>query len=617
MSGADEQIDDLHKKYRIIEGDRKAFSEEGQQVLRRQRANIEKLKGDNQQLKEELALEKKHSKVHENVSAQAQISKLQDTGDIYTRKIELEKRRIEELDKQARGQTPALVCSPPPGLSPVPAARADGDHAQEDLGAAREDGWHQRVAGEQSGHRQAGARRTKPLRTLPRRAPESRAATPADWGALRPGRLTRLSSLPTRQIQILENRLDKALKKYNEALAHNKRLRENIDNLRRERLVFDQIYKKLEKELAEKKKEMARIIEISNKAYEARDAAQQEMAGLKAQADKEQSEFEAEWKELGRMIEQDRKMKDFMKKEREKMTMQEHRGEMTIEEEQKLKKKVLKGNWGIAKDKASIHASMEKVQSYEEAFAKIQAATGISDIDELVTTFINAEDQNFALFNYVNELNGECEKLEEQIADIKSEIEKYKGQGLNTDNQRKKILKDLEERLSRTEAKAEQYEKKHEGAMKTVNALKLGIQSIFNKIGCNTAANMDLLGNEGVTEANMMQYLGIIEQRTNEILQLYAATQAQARDADAPGGAAMTHILGQGPQLPAGSNSITIQPPSTGDDDGLDSDDDSADEDEDRPFSRDELKAKTIRGLQKRESKDKKKDGKRKGKGGK
>ncbi len=53
-----------------------------------------------------------------------------------------------------------------------------------------------------------------------------------------------------------------------------------------------QIYKKLEKELAEKKKEMARIIEVSNKAYEARDAAIAEMARLKAQADKEQAAFE-------------------------------------------------------------------------------------------------------------------------------------------------------------------------------------------------------------------------------------------------------------------------------------------------------------------------------------
>jgi TolA-binding protein len=54
------------------------------------------------------------------------------------------------------------------------------------------------------------------------------------------------------------------------------------------------------------------------------------------------------------------------------------------------------------------------------------------------------EDENFRLFNYVNELNQEIEKLEEQISDIKNEIEKYKGQGVNTDNQRKKILKDLE-----------------------------------------------------------------------------------------------------------------------------------------------------------------------------
>ena len=48
-------------------------------------------------------------------------------------------------------------------------------------------------------------------------------------------------------------------------------LREEIDNLRRERVAFDNVYKKMEKELHEKKKEMANIIEISNIAYEARD----------------------------------------------------------------------------------------------------------------------------------------------------------------------------------------------------------------------------------------------------------------------------------------------------------------------------------------------------------
>ena len=45
-------------------------------------------------------------------------------------------------------------------------------------------------------------------------------------------------------------------------------LRESIDSLRRERQSFDNIYKKLDKDLTEKKKEMQRIIDLSNAAYE-------------------------------------------------------------------------------------------------------------------------------------------------------------------------------------------------------------------------------------------------------------------------------------------------------------------------------------------------------------
>lgn len=82
---------------------------------------------------------------------------------------------------------------------------------------------------------------------------------------------------------MLEHRLHRALIKFNEAIAANKELREEIDNLRRERVVFDGIYKKLQHELAEKKKRMAEIIEVANVAYEARDRAQSEITSLKLQ----------------------------------------------------------------------------------------------------------------------------------------------------------------------------------------------------------------------------------------------------------------------------------------------------------------------------------------------
>ena len=145
--------------------------------------------------------------------------------------------------------------------------------------------------------------------------------------------------------------MDKSLQKFNDSVASNKTLRDNIDGLRRERVVFDSIYRKLETEFESKKKEMANIIEQvffllaceqvnkpknkecssfeaqkglqkteiqggkkrskklwfermmknqANAAYEARDAAQAQMTSLKQQADKEHQEFEREWKELGR-----------------------------------------------------------------------------------------------------------------------------------------------------------------------------------------------------------------------------------------------------------------------------------------------------------------------------
>lgn len=206
-------------------------------------------------------------------------------------------------------------------------------------------------------------------------------------------------------------------------------------------------------------------------------------------------------------------------------------------------------------------------------------------------------------------LNAEVEKLEEQINEIKVEIEKYKGAGQSFDNQRKKILKDLEERLEKTEARAALHEQKAEAAARTITALKSGIQSVFEKIGCSATALSDMLGNGGVTEGNMMQYLGIIEQRTNEILQMYAAVQMQQQGSTGEQAAqqSLANILGQGPQVATGVTSISINPPNAGGDD--DSQAESDEDEDDHPLTREELKARTLKGLSKKEGKDRKSKG--------
>jgi len=529
MADADKEAElaALQRSYRMMETDRQRYSEESQNIIKRQRQAIEKIKKENERLKEQLSSEAQQN-TNENGHAISFIASLQDTVEKYQRKIDLEKRRLEDFEKQTKVLTAKML---------------DMQSSRGGVNACKE-----------------------------------------------------VDRSVQKQIRVLENRLDKALIKFNEALAYNKKLREEIDNLRRERVIFDQINAKLAKELHEKKKEMAQIIEISNIAYEARDQAQNEMSLLKAHADKEQAQFEQEWRELGRVLEQDRRLK-------ERMAGQE-RSRSAEDDSAALRKTLVRGSWNTAKDKAAQKANLDRAQSFEEAFNEIKNATGIDNIDELVQTFIDAEDQNFSLFNYVNELNNEIEKLEEQIADIKTEIEKYKGQGGQNDRQRKKLLKDLEDRLASTEARAEQYEAKALKAAKTVSQLEQGIQSIFNKIGCDKAALSDMLGTTGVTESNMMQYLGIIEQRTNELLQIYQKTSK-----DKEGSGDVVAVFGQGPAAPAGSTVINIDPPVIGDEDETEEE---SDEDEERPLSRDELKAKTLRGLTKREGQQLSKQQKRK-----
>ena len=57
-----------------------------------------------------------------------------------------------------------------------------------------------------------------------------------------------------------------------------------------------------------------------------------------------------------------------------------------------------------------------------------------------------------------------------------------------------------------------------------------GIESVFSKIGCDGSIITDMLGGHaGVTDITVLQYLGIVEQRTNELLQLQAFIQAKVK----------------------------------------------------------------------------------------
>lgn len=495
-------------------------------VLDKQRATIEKLRAQNDQLKNDLLLENKFSVRPGDPYAQVLINKLQDEGDLLARKIVLEMRKCRMLEQQL-GEMSATLTTTRRNMGGIYSAKEQSTTVQ-------------------------------------------------------------------KQIKILEDRLEKAYIKYNEALTHNKQLREQINNLRRERLMFESINSNLERELHKLKKEMADMIHLANAAFEMKEKAVLDMNKLKIEAEKEQQGFEEEWRLLSNVIEED-------KRERERARAQE----LAIREREtqellkmgatntdKTKRKV-KSSWSTNHNKAMAqNVAAEKVQKYGEAFEKIQQATGIEDIDELVNTFINAEDQNYTLFNYVNEVNQEIEKLEDQTNAVRAEIEKYRAQGADQDKAKASTVREVEERLAAAEGQAELYEKRYEAASSTVNQLKTAIWDLFNKIGCNTPAVRQLVGEEGVQENNVMSYLGIIEQRTNELLQLYAL-----RKAGDAGDTVLEALVAQ-PLTAAAGTRIIIEPPSTHDEDA--DTNDLQEVDDEKPLSRENLESRVKKTLDKK-----------------
>lgn len=203
----------LQKQYRIMESMRRAYAEESQALLRKQQTTMDKLRRDNDALKNDIALIMRGSqKVGAASASQMEtIQYLQDQGDHYANAIDFEKRNIETMDEQ------------------IHIMRQKITHQRKAMGGIN--------------------------------------ASKENFFMIQ------------KQIRILENRVEKALIKFNEAISHNKTLRDDIDDLRRERVVFENVYRKMERDLQDKKRQMAEIIELSNQSYEQRDTFQMEIAG--------------------------------------------------------------------------------------------------------------------------------------------------------------------------------------------------------------------------------------------------------------------------------------------------------------------------------------------------
>ncbi|XP_042333329.1 outer dynein arm-docking complex subunit 1 [Sceloporus undulatus] len=499
---AEVELAKLQRQFRLLEGDRHAYNVESREIIRRQMAEVKRLRKENEDLLCRQAVAESRSNLKQEKAKSDTLRSLLGQRDEVEQQIMEEKKQIALLDKEIQN-------------------------------------WQKRLAD---------------LKQI------------VGSGTL----IQEQKNQVRKRIQTAENQLDKASKEFNSQLVVNSQLREDLEILQIEHDRFEQLYKHLESELLNARKAVGAIVSTSSAAYEARDEAQARLIQLQDKAEKDRRQHETEMKELDRLLENDRRISEFIAIKLQERAMTEEALLAKKKKDEECKRK---------------DPEEEELESYNDVFNKVLELTGATDLDTALDRYIKVEERNFAQFNYVNEQNNQKEQLLEEIKELRREIAEVQKQDSEKEAEQLSRLRDAEAQQEEVVQEANRMEIKLKGVNKIWEQLKNAIESLFWKLQCDHSVLENILG--GTTTArneNVAIYLGLIEQKTNELLAMYSFLLAEEQDR--PFVEIAQLLLGQTfeyrPQL------VHLRPPTTGP-----GHDPIAEEDQ-RPLTHEELKDKVM-----------------------
>ncbi|NXJ15419.1 CCD63 protein, partial [Odontophorus gujanensis] len=306
------------------------------------------------------------------------------------------------------------------------------------------------------------------------------------------------------QTQTLELHLNNVTVYFDTILTTNKKLQEEIESLQIQKATLDNFYLKLHKHQAQQKRRMNSAIEQATQAHQQQVEYLARISAMNERHSQNTAQYNAELQEQEQIRDKENKLKTFV------LAKLMDRSEL---EEQAKKKKALKAAQQMKRSQG------ESFESQEVAYRQLLELAEDGDISQLVDGFIEREGKNFAYFIYTMELNDEMENLRQRIKNLQNEITLLTTDQENAESSSLHVLKELEEKLSQNTDKANDYEDRCKKISKILGQLKSAIEVLFKENSCDTEKIREQLGDRGqVTDQNVMQYLGLVEKKTNELL---------------------------------------------------------------------------------------------------
>lgn len=285
----------------------------------------------------------------------------------------------------------------------------------------------------------------------------------------------------------------------------NEGLRQQIEDIRKQRSMFDKVYFEQETTQYRIQKDLELLLRDNKAFMEVDGDLEVSLAELEKEAEEEKMCFENELKELDTLI------KHFTSKPRVQEQLLKSPSDIKFEAVKTLAQQLETKHQVVPLKKKPSSASfvIDELEEYLEYS------------EETVSRFTQLENENFNMFKYIENINLDIVKLESEKEKLSQRLEADKVTKLAADMSRMRKEAASRELSQASNDKLEEQTKLYQASCATLQVLKNGIHNILTRIGSASKV-------EHINDENIMEYLGLLEQRSSEVLHAYAALQADA-----------------------------------------------------------------------------------------
>lgn len=352
-------------------------------------------------------------------------------------------------------------------------------------------------------------------------------------------------------VKKMEGSLSKALTRRNRIENENESIKGKIDVLRRK--VYSDIKNKecMEKELVEFKEEVDGIMKRAADAASERERLIERRNQALQQGAEKQAAFEKEYNELClRIAEKAKSLEQSIAETAENVTAKlrvTDAGEganIDITSDEVADIKQLKDK-AAALDKqyeetlTRSRENQSKIEQYEENFKQLREVSGLTSTEDIVRTFVKNEDECFSMFNYIQVVNQDCDRIMEQSAKLREEVNQIRKEQMDTENARSATLNVYRTGLDEVK---EEREKLYETAIesrRTIETIAQRVTALYFKLKCNELdlakqasrdstppqqrvdIQLTTIGGGVVSERNIVNLMELIETRSIQIVDAY------------------------------------------------------------------------------------------------